>query len=99
MMPISSISAGLAWPTAYSVTQRRIGRTSCSRAAGVSSLESARPGGTRPIDGVITTTPMVTGPASAPRPTSSIAASRVGPPRKSSFSKRRLGRRITGFAG
>ena len=86
MMPIRSISAALACPTALSSAQRRIRGTSRWRACGVSSLESATPSGAGLVSGASSTTPTETGPASAPRPTSSTAASRPAPVRHASRS-------------
>jgi len=75
MMPTWSISAALACPTAYPMDQRWIRGTRARRAAGASSFESRTPVGAERTDSSIRTTPTVTGPASAPRPTSSMPAS------------------------
>ena len=75
MIPISSISAGEACPTAWPMAQRRRRGTMATRAAGVSSLESRTPAGALRQVSSMTTTPTVTGPARAPRPTSSMPAS------------------------
>ena len=54
------------------------------RAAGARSLESATPSGADRVVTSTTTTPTLTGPASEPRPTSSIPASSRAPSRRSS---------------
>ncbi len=74
MMPISSISCGRGVPDGVGEAQRRIRGTIATRAAGVSSLESLTPVGALRQVSSMRTTPTVTGPARAPRPTSSIAA-------------------------
>ena len=43
MMPISSISSALAWPTAWATAHRWMRGTSTVRARSVSSLESLTP--------------------------------------------------------
>ncbi len=74
-MPSASISAALACATAQAGAQRRSLGTIRSRAAGVSSLESRTPDGAERVSRSTSTTPTVTGPPSAPRPTSSTEAS------------------------
>ena len=91
MMPIASISAGEAWPTAQARAHRRIGATIRSRAAAVSSLESLTPTGADRQVSSMTTTPTETGPASAPRPTSSIPHNSRCPCRCRARSTRREG--------
>ena len=66
---------GDACPTAWAWAQRRMRGTIRSRACGDSSFESRTPCGAERHTSSMTTTPTVTGPASAPRPTSSIPAS------------------------
>jgi hypothetical protein len=92
MMPTSSISAGVAWPTAYPIAQRRILGTRASRAAGDSSLLSRTPDGARRTDSSMRTIPTETGPLSAPRPTSSTEHTMTAPESRSWRSTRRLGR-------
>ena len=81
-MPIASISAALAWPTALAAAHRRIFGTKASRAVGVSSFESRRPAGMRPVVWSTTTMPAETGPPSEPRPTSSLPATHAWPSAK-----------------
>ncbi len=72
MMPHWSISSGLAWPTPQLNAHRLIFGTMSSRATVVRSLESLTPYGAEREARLIATTPTLTGPARAPRPTSSI---------------------------
>ncbi len=74
MMPYLSISAAVAEPVAHARPHSFATGTIASLRFGVINFESANPSGTAPIDASIATTPMVTGPAIAPRPTSSIPA-------------------------
>ena len=74
MIPIWSISTGEACPTACAWAHRRIGATMRSRAGAERSLESRTPAGAERHTSSMTTTPTLTGPARAPRPTSSIPA-------------------------
>ena len=91
MIPISSISSDEACPTALIGAQRSTRGTSFSRAAGVSSFESRTPVGADLVSRSTTTTPTVTGPARAPRPTSSIPATKRCPSRSSLRSSRSVG--------
>ena len=72
--PNESISPAVACPTADSAVQRGTRGPSRSRAAGVSSLESRSPVGAVRVRAMMTATPTLTGPATAPRPTSSMPA-------------------------
>src|SRR6478609_4963764 len=81
MIPNSSISCELAWPTPYDAAHRWIFGASRRRASGVSSLLSRTPCGAVFVDSVTSTIATVTGPLSAPRPTSSLHASVVSPSR------------------
>src|SRR5690625_3275855 len=91
MIPCRSISWGLACPTAPARAHLRIGGTSRPRFSGAMSLESRSPAGIRPQAGSMTTTPTLTGPASAPRPTSSMPATSVWPSANSCRSRFRVG--------
>ena len=91
MMPWRSISSGSACPTACAVAQRRNRGTSACRAAGVRSFESRTPDGAARTEASMTTTPTVTGPARAPRPTSSIPATSRFPARRSFRSSLKVG--------
>ncbi len=68
-----------------------------SRAPGVSSLESATPLGPVRVVASTTTTPTLTGPASAPRPTSSMPATRRAPEARSALSCRSVGTLRTAY--
>ena len=70
-----SISSGQAWPTPWPRHHRWMRGTMPCRAAGASSLESLTPCGALRQVSSMATTPTLTGPASAPRPTSSIPTS------------------------
>ena len=72
-MPWASISPGVELPRAQSSSHCRHGPTRSSRRRADRSLESARPAGKASgVAAPTTARPTVTGPASAPRPTSSI---------------------------
>ena len=91
MMPTSSISAGLAQPTDAPAALARIGSTRASRRRAVSFLESLTPSGSsggRPSMISTAQAPTATGPARAPRPTSSMPTTmrRPGPRRAASAS-------------
>ena len=81
-----------ACPTDQAVHQRVILGKSSSRRSSVSSFESRIPSGAVTPIGT-TTTPTDTGPAHAPRPTSSSPATVSNPSADSDFSKRALGPR------
>ena len=92
MMPTSSISAALACPTARASPQRpsagsKRGRAPRARAA----WSPRRPSGRTASSTSTTTTPTLTGPASEPRPTSSMPARSRAPSRRSTRSWRRCG--------
>ena len=89
-MPSASHSAALAWPTAAATAHPMIFGYSASRCSRVSSFESR----TRRIRfgaGPITTAPTLTGPAHAPRPTSSMPHTSRAPSSKQPCSTRSLG--------
>ncbi|OLT35244.1 hypothetical protein BJF82_00180 [Kytococcus sp. CUA-901] len=79
MMPWASISSGPACPTPRATPHRDSCGTRPSRRAAERSLESRTPTGAVPTAASTTTTPTLTGPASAPRPTSSMPATRRAP--------------------
>ena len=74
VIPMRSHSSGLACPTAQAVHQAATVSKICSRTCSDSCFESRSPRGRRCGAARSTATPTVSGPAQAPRPTSSIPA-------------------------
>ncbi len=86
MIPNSSISAAEASPTAENSTQSMQRGAKATRFGSLTSFESRNPSGIGPTEAEIIVTPTATGPASAPRPTSSHPTIRVTPDSKSDSS-------------
>ena len=74
VIPSRSHSSGPAWPTAQPAHHAATRSNMASLVSSVSCLESRSPFGIRRGDSHSTTTPTLSGPAQAPRPTSSIPA-------------------------
>src|SRR4051794_33890830 len=88
VMPSSSHSMYDAWPTPTPRAQRRTARAAFSRSGRVSCLESRTP---RTCSVAGTTAATVTGPAQAPRPTSSMPTTTRSPASQNFRSRRSVG--------
>src|SRR3954452_20644696 len=88
VMPQSSHSSYDAWPTPTPCAHRRTARAAFSRSARVSCFESRTP---RTCSGAGTTAATVTGPAHAPRPTSSMPTTTWSPASQNFRSSRSVG--------